>query len=167
MTAHNGRKYGSQQAKIEPIKLYDRGPARINLPVKPKIFRTAFLVKVVISAMADFSTQRLILFLTRCEETSSSVNENGGIPPVSCKGNFRAFCPWCTPPGEARRAFFPWPSHVVRWILFKINKDDSAWICIRRYLRCASQQQQLGGLWVSWSCWQELRSPAELVDSEP
>ena len=65
MIAHNGRKYGSQQAKIEPIKLYDHGPARINFPVKPNIFRTADLEKVVISAMADFSTQRLILFFDK------------------------------------------------------------------------------------------------------
>ena len=123
MTAHNIRKYGSQQA-FEPLKIYDCEPAKIDLRVKPKIFTSADLVKVVISAMADFPHSTWHYFLTRCEETSSSVNENSGIPPVSCKGSFRALCPWCTP-GEARRAFFPWPSHVVRWILFKKSYNFS------------------------------------------
>ena len=40
----------------------DRVPAKIDLRVKSKIFRTANCVKVVISAIADFPTQRLILF---------------------------------------------------------------------------------------------------------
>ena len=59
------KKFAQNHQKVPfrcPWPIYDRGPAKTNLRVNRKIFRTADLVKVVISAMADFSSQGLILF---------------------------------------------------------------------------------------------------------